>query len=96
MDLIFRLTYPFIVEHELKVLRSAYREQRATFDLPWPEASKRQATFRADSRRGTFAAMLLPALPAAVHSIMIADAHHRLARLAIALRRYELEHDKLL
>lgn len=95
-DVLWTELGPYIIEHDLKVLRSTYRDQRAAFDLPWPELSERLAKIADEARgQGPLTSMFLPAAGAAFDPIMIGDARHRLARLAIALRRYELEHGTL-
>lgn len=46
-------------------------------------------------RCAVLATVLIPGLESAVVHVMISDARHRLCRLAIAMRRYELEHGEL-
>ena len=92
--------HPYFIERELEIVRSLHRERRAALELPWPQARKR---LDAISESGTFvehgaiAAILhqYPYINSNIPTVIIGDTRHRLARLAIALRRYELEHDKL-
>ena len=95
-DLVWPEFYPYFIDRELEAMRSTFREQRAAFDLPCPELSERHAKFADEARRrSVLTAIVLTALPGAVEPVMIGDARHRLARLAIALRQYELEHGTL-
>ena len=95
-DLVWPEFYPYFIDRELEAMRSTFREQRAAFDLPCPELSERHAKFADEARRrSVLTAIVLTALPGAVEPVMIGDARHRLARLAIALRQYKLEHGEL-
>jgi hypothetical protein len=97
-DFMWSIGHPYFIERELEDLRSLHRDRRAALELPYPQARKRldamsdSGTFK---EYGIFAAILCPDSHAALSPVVIGDVRHRLARLAIALRRYELEHGKL-
>lgn len=87
---------PYFLERELEVIQSTYRDARSAIDLPWSESSKRLESLRIRylHQRGVLSG--ISPLPRVVTKlapgVMIRDAQLRLARLAVAMRKYEMEH----
>ena len=91
---LWKATNPYFIEYELELLRSAYQELRADFDHWWLEENANEKLIKM-ALQGICTRMFLPALPQAMARVMIGDARHRLCRLAIAVRSYELERGEL-
>jgi hypothetical protein len=91
--LLWSTTSPYFIEHELNLFRSAHRQLRALLDQPWPEVI--QYDFDQFERTGVLASKLMHGYGPVSLYVMIGDTRYRQARLAIAMRRYELEHGDL-
>ena len=92
----WKVSNPYFIEHEMAVFESAYGQFREILAQPWPEASGQFAKFQAVIHGGVLATMLMDyGWEHQAVRVMIGDARHRQARLAIALRRYELENGTL-
>lgn len=87
---------PYFIEHELSAFRSIHQQYRELLNLPWPEASVQVEQLSKNIwRGGALTAMMMPEFYGAIVHVMIGDARHRQARLAVAMRRYELERGAL-
>jgi hypothetical protein len=65
--------------------------------LPYPEARNQLRAINDEEnlrKHGLLAMLLVPAFDQLAAAVTVGDARHRVARLAIALRAYELEHGK--
>ncbi len=93
---LWKATSPYCIEHELAVFRSTHRKYRELLDQPWSEASVQFVKFGAVRHRGGLTTALMPKWwEHEAARLMIDNARHRQARLAIALRRYDLESGSL-
>jgi hypothetical protein len=96
--MLFPLYVVFFLERDAEGLRTVYRDQRAALGLPYPEARNQLRAINDEEnlrKHGLLAMLLVPALDQLAAAVTVGDARHRVARLAIALRAYELEHGKL-
>lgn len=91
--LLWSTTSPYFIEHELDLFRSAHRQLRVLLDRPWPEVI--QYDFGQFERAGVLASDLMGAYGPMSFNGMIGDTRYHQARLAIAMRRYELEQGDL-
>jgi hypothetical protein len=95
-DWLFRQCLPYFLERELDFMQSTYREARSAIDLPWSESSNRIESLnnRYLRQRGVLSGV--SPLPRVVTLVapkaMIGDAQLRLARLAVAMKQYEMKH----
>jgi len=92
-------TNVYFIEHELEAFRSFHYEYRALLDQGWPIAEASHAKYalmeKSRHRGGLLGSVLMPGASRATFLAMFGDVRHRQARLAIAMRRYELDHGEL-
>ena len=92
----FTTTYPYFIERDLEMLSSHFHQYRSAVEQPWPVAINQLKQIQGALKdSGYLSESLLPPVMALNNTEMLRDVRYHLCRLAIAVRRYELDKGKL-